>query len=135
MYIIREQEHILVNPGYHQKIENGDLVRIPFNGSFHGTAFLLQNCANGQCPDPEILKDEIPFSLNVQHHPHSVIISAGGNTMQRIQIFNNAGQSVLNTVINNVICEIPTATLPAGIYTVRVNHSENKTDITRFVVR
>lgn len=135
MYIIREQEHILVNPGYHQKIENGDLVRIPFNGSFHGTAFLLQNCTNGQCPDPEILKDEIPFSLNVQHHPHSVIISAGGNTMQRIQIFNNAGQSVLNTVINNVICEIPTATLPAGIYTVRVNHSENKTDITRFVVR
>jgi len=135
MYILRGQDHILVNPGHQQKIETGDLVRIPYNGSFHGTAFILQNCVNGQCPDSEMINDEHSFILNVQHHSNSVILSANGNTMQRIQIYNNAGQLVLNNSVNNVSCEIATDSIPAGIYTVRVTNSENKTEITRFVVK
>lgn len=133
--ILRNGQTVLIHPSQKSTIEKGDYIRIPFMGSYHGTAFFLQNCTDGQCLDAVQAEPSQTFSLNVLNLSHSVVINANGAVMKSINVFNSAGQKVMANTINSTTFDIHTTDLPAGIYTVRIEGEDQQTEVTRFFVK
>lgn len=129
-----ENQIAWVKPNQWISVKEGDLIRIPYHGDFHSTAFVMQNCLNNDCPQNDITLSE-DFKLSTRQSSDAVQFFANGKTMTQYWIFNSAGQLVeFNKAVNTTI-EIATAPFPAGIYTIRIAGENGEMDVTRFFVK
>jgi hypothetical protein len=134
--ISRDGQSMLIAPGQWISVKSKDELRIPFNGDFHGTAFVLQNCTNGQCPDESMnATSNQDFRINVLQQNQNVVFHANGQLLTKFQIYNPAGQLIFSNNINSSQLEINTADFAAGIYTIRLAGDDGNMDVTRFIVK
>ena len=115
-------------------VKEGDIIRIPYRGDFHSTAFIMQNCVNNDCPQNEDSSPS-PFKITTRQSNHSIQFFANGQTMTQYWIYNPAGQLVeMNNALSTNI-EISTVQLVPGIYTIKIADDSGAMDVTRFIVK